>query len=81
MERDSKKIVSSDNESLILVDTEDNEIGHLSKLECHNNEGILHRAFSIFLFNDEGHLDFGRYIGPILVVAILARVKISWVPP
>ena len=56
MERDSKKIVSSDNESLILVDTEDNEIGHLSKLECHNNEGILHRAFSIFLFNDEGHL-------------------------
>ena len=56
MEQDSNKIVSSDNESLILVDTEDKEIGHLSKLECHKNEGVLHRAFSIFLFNDEGHL-------------------------
>ena len=27
MEQDSNKIVSSDNESLILVDTEDKEIG------------------------------------------------------
>ena len=49
MERNSNKIVSSDNESLILVDKEDNEIGHLSKAECHENEGVLHRAFSIFL--------------------------------
>ncbi len=56
MERNSNKIVSSDNESLILVDLEDNEIGHLSKVECHKNEGVLHRAFSIFLFNDKGHL-------------------------
>ena len=56
MSLQSRKIVSSDNEILILVDTEDREIGHLSKLECHKNEGILHRAFSIFLFNDEGHL-------------------------
>ena len=56
MEQDSNKIVSSDNESLILVDTEDKEIGHLGKLECHKNKGVLHRAFSIFLFNDEGHL-------------------------
>ena len=56
MERNSNKIVSSDNESLILVDKEDNEIGHLSKVECHKNEGVLHRAFSIFLFNDKGHL-------------------------
>ena len=40
MERNSNKIVSSDNESLILVDKEDNEIGHLSKVECHKNEGV-----------------------------------------
>ena len=87
MEQNSNKIVSSDNESLILVDKEDNEIGHLSKAECHKNEGVLHRAFSIFLFNDEGHLliqkevhkkNCGHYIGRILVVATLVRVKISW---
>ncbi len=47
------KIVSSESEELILVDTQDNETGHRSKAECHDGDGILHRAFSLFLFN--GH--------------------------
>ena len=48
--------VSSESELLILVDTEDREIGNLSKAECHDGDGILHRAFSLFLFNDQGEL-------------------------
>ena len=48
-----RKIVSSESEELILVDTQDNETGHRSKSECHDGDGILHRAFSLFLFN--GH--------------------------
>jgi isopentenyl-diphosphate delta-isomerase len=53
---DPAKVVSSDDEALILVDEADNEIGYLSKAECHDGDGILHRAFSIFLFDDEGRL-------------------------
>ena len=53
---DAHRIVSSESEELILVDTDDNEIGHLSKAECHDGDGVLHRAFSLFLFNDDGEL-------------------------
>jgi isopentenyl-diphosphate delta-isomerase len=52
----SARIVSSEDECLILVDLNDNETGVLSKAECHDGEGILHRAFSVFLFNQEGKL-------------------------
>ena len=50
------RIVSSEGEELILVDREDNEVGFLSKGECHDGAGVLHRAFSLFLFNDAGEL-------------------------
>jgi isopentenyl-diphosphate delta-isomerase len=43
--------VSFDDEMLILVDTNDNVIGYETKLNTHKGEGLLHRAFSIFLFN------------------------------
>jgi len=41
---------------LILVDGQDREVGSLSKAECHAGSGILHRAFSVFLFNPAGEL-------------------------
>lgn len=50
------RIVSSEAEELILVDADDNEIGFLSKADCHDGAGVLHRAFSVFLFNDDGEL-------------------------
>lgn len=53
---DPNRIVSSENEELILVDRDDREIGHLSKALCHDGAGVLHRAFSLFLFNDDGEL-------------------------
>ena len=53
---DAHRVVSSEAEELILVDAEDNEIGFLSKAACHDGAGILHRAFSVFLFNDAGEL-------------------------
>lgn len=52
----TSRIVSSEAEELILVDADDCETGHLSKAACHDGDGILHRAFSIFLFNDAGDL-------------------------
>ena len=53
---DNHRIVSSEDEELILVDRDDTEIGHLSKALCHDGKGVLHRAFSLFLFNDSGEL-------------------------
>jgi len=49
------KTVSFDNEPLILVDGEDNVTGYETKVNAHLGDGLLHRAFSIFLFteNDE----------------------------
>lgn len=49
-------IVSFDSESLILVDDQDQEIGHKDKLGCHAGGGVLHRAFSLFIFNEAGEL-------------------------
>ncbi len=49
-------IVSYDNESLILVDSQDECIGYLDKAACHDNQGLLHRAFSLFLFNEKGEV-------------------------
>lgn len=40
---------------VVLVDSRDNEIGTMEKLEAHE-KGLLHRAFSIFLFNSEGEM-------------------------
>eukprot|EP00262_Sarcandra_glabra_P012148 TRINITY_DN3071_c0_g1_i1.p1 TRINITY_DN3071_c0_g1~~TRINITY_DN3071_c0_g1_i1.p1 ORF type:complete len:297 (+),score=43.73 TRINITY_DN3071_c0_g1_i1:226-1116(+) len=45
----------------ILVDEEDNVIGHDSKYNCHllekiESENLLHRAFSVFLFNSKYEL-------------------------
>lgn len=48
--------VSSDSERLILVDENDNEIGTISKADAHDADGTLHRAFSLFIFNDKGEL-------------------------
>ena len=50
------RIVSSESEELILVDNDDREIGYLSKAAAHDGGGVRHRAFSVFLFNDDGEL-------------------------
>jgi isopentenyl-diphosphate delta-isomerase len=42
-------------DQVILVDKYDNETGVTGKMHAHK-EGLLHRAFSVFLFNDEGKL-------------------------
>ena len=37
-------------EKVILVDENDNQVGLMPKLEAHQ-KGLLHRAFSVFIFN------------------------------
>jgi isopentenyl-diphosphate delta-isomerase len=42
-------------EQVILVDAQDNEIGLMEKMEAHE-KALLHRAFSVFLFNTKGEM-------------------------
>ncbi len=38
---------------VVLVNSEDQDIGEMEKMEAHQ-KGVLHRAFSVFLFNSNG---------------------------
>ncbi|WP_440880536.1 isopentenyl-diphosphate Delta-isomerase [Tenacibaculum sp. C7A-26P2] len=42
-------------EQVILVDEQDNPIGSMEKIEAHQ-KALLHRAFSVFIFNNRGEL-------------------------
>ncbi len=57
-------------EKVILVDENDNQIGLMPKQEAHQ-KAILHRAFSVFIFNDKNELllqqrAFNKYHSPRL---------------
>lgn len=56
MAANNDRIVSFDDEPLVLVDDEDRELGFCPKAEAHAGEGRLHRAFSLFVFNSAGEL-------------------------
>jgi isopentenyl-diphosphate delta-isomerase len=42
--------------SVVTVDTYDNEVGFMEKIDAHRAGGTLHRAFSIFIFDNCGRL-------------------------
>ena len=42
-------------DQLILVDEQDNPIGTCEKMEAHR-KGLLHRAFSVFIFDAQGRM-------------------------
>ena len=42
-------------ENVILVDEQDNQLGLMPKMEAHE-KAVLHRAFSVFIFNTKGEL-------------------------
>ena len=46
-------------DNVILVDVHDKQIGLMPKLEAHE-KGVLHRAFSVFIFNNKGELMLQR---------------------
>lgn len=56
-------------EMVVLVDEENNPLGTARKSETHNHDTQLHRAFSVFLFNENGELlmqrrSFGKITWP-----------------
>ena len=70
-------------EKVVLVTENDEVLGLMEKQQAHIN-GLLHRAFSVFLFNSKGEMLLQKraaekYIlpinGPMLVAPILERMK------
>ena len=43
-------------ELVLCLDSDDNVIDSSSKFKTHHGEGILHRAFSVLIFDSEGRL-------------------------
>ena len=57
-------------EQVILVDKNDNQLGLMPKMEAHE-KAVLHRAFSVFIFNEKGELMLqqraaSKYHSPLL---------------
>ena len=42
-------------DEVILVDKDDNQLGIMEKIEAHE-KALLHRAFSVFIFNTKGEM-------------------------
>ena len=47
-------------EKLTLVNESDEAIGSATRAECHSGNGLLHRAFSVYLFDELGRLMIHR---------------------
>ncbi|MBJ84181.1 MAG: hypothetical protein CMB52_01515 [Euryarchaeota archaeon] len=52
---DSEQVSMMD-EQVILVDENDQPLGSMSKVDAHRGAGVLHRAFSILLFDENNRL-------------------------
>ncbi len=47
-------------ERVVVVDEQDNELGTESKIAAHRDGGVLHRAFSVFVFDRAGRVMLQR---------------------
>ncbi len=52
----AQRIVSDESEHLVLVDEYDRPCGTAAKSVCHDGAGLLHRAFSVFVFDADGRV-------------------------
>ncbi|MDI6825866.1 MAG: isopentenyl-diphosphate Delta-isomerase [Candidatus Aenigmarchaeota archaeon] len=43
-------------EYILIIDEKDNVVGKEEKVKCHLGNGILHRAFTLMVFNDKNEL-------------------------
>ena len=49
-------------EKVVLINPNDEVLGVMNKQEAHE-KGVLHRAFSVFLFNEKGEMLLQRRAG------------------
>lgn len=54
-------------QQLILVDEDDEQVGVAGRLECHDGVGLLHRAFTVLVFDGSGNVLLQRRSGEKLL--------------
>lgn len=59
----TRRRVSFDDEALIVVNEHNEVLEHRTKADVHAGEGLLHRAFSVFLFDARGRVLLQRRSG------------------
>lgn len=76
-------MANQDETLLVLVNEQDEAIGTMEKMEVHR-KALLHRAFSVFIFNSKGEMLLQRGLyrnttvggyGPTLVAVTLFQLK------
>lgn len=55
MKQSMEAVAQSNTDKVILVDESDRPVGEMEKMRAHR-EGRLHRAFSVFIYNDRGEM-------------------------
>jgi hypothetical protein len=63
-------------EQVLLVDENDQEIGIMEKMQAHR-EGLLHRAFSVLIFNSKNELLLQKYADPYTKLKLIFERTIS----
>jgi len=53
--------MQGNDQMIVLVDENDREIGIMEKMEVHT-KGLLHRAFSVFIFNSKDEMLLQRRV-------------------
>ena len=64
---------------VVLVDEKNNEIGTEDKLEAHK-KGLLHRAFSIFIFNDKNEILLQKELNQSIILLVCGQILVVVIP-
>ena len=54
-------------EYVILVNNNDQSLGAMEKMEAHE-KGVMHRAFSVFIFNSAGEMLLQQRASPLITL-------------
>jgi len=66
-------------EYVILVDDADRPIGLMEKMEAHE-KGLLHRAFSVFVFNSRKRYSFSNGLFPNIIHRDFGQIPVVVIP-
>ncbi len=52
----TKTSTDNPNELFVVVDEDDNILGHQTRTQCHQDKSLIHRAIGIVIFNQNGQI-------------------------
>lgn len=66
-------------EKVVLVTEKDEVLGLMEKMQAHEN-GILHRAFSVFLYNSKGEMLLQKELPKNIILPINGLMRAVLIP-